>query len=438
MVVMGLGRFGGGIGVTRWLVGQGAEVTVTDSAPEADLVDSIRRLDGLPVRFRLGGHDERDLDGCALLVVSPAVPKDRSDFVRAARARGVAISSEMNLFLQQCPARRVIGITGSAGKSTTTAMTGAVLTEAAAAGLLPRVWVGGNIGQSLLGELGGMGPDHVVVLELSSFQLEDMGSLEWSPPFAVITNIRPNHLDRHGTLDAYAEAKLNIVRFQKPDGLVFIHDRDEDVLRRVSEVGAGPRIRAIRFVPDFSEFLQVPGEHNRLNAAVAIAVARALGVPDDLIARGLRSFGGLPHRLEFVAEVRGVRYYNDSKSTTPESSLIALNAFDRPVIMLIGGRGKGMPFEPITRPLAGTARGVICYGEEGGKILQEVKGFAGPGDSPLLRLADSFEAAVQQAADMANPGDVVVLSPACVSYDMFRNYEHRGDAFRRLVHALPR
>ncbi|HQE44747.1 MAG TPA: UDP-N-acetylmuramoyl-L-alanine--D-glutamate ligase, partial [Phycisphaerae bacterium] len=385
VVVMGLGHFGGGIAVTRWLVEQGAQVTITDSKSAADLAESLSRLDGLPVRQRLGGHDPADLDGCELLVVSPAVPKDKSEFVREAVRRGIPLSSEMNLFIERCPAKRVVGITGSAGKSTTTAMIGSILTTASEAGALPRVWLGGNIGHSLLGDLQTMSSEDLVVLELSSFQLEDLGALRWSPPIAVITNIQPNHLDRHGTLEAYADAKMNLVRYQSADGVVFVHEGEDEVARRVTAVGAGARLRRVTFPQEFASHLRLPGRHNRDNAAAAIAVARALGVADELIKRGIEAFTGLPHRLEFVAERDGVRYYNDSKSTTPESTRIALEAFDEPVVMLVGGYDKKIPLDGISRQLAARAKLTICYGQTGPAFHREITAAGGRAER-----ADSF------------------------------------------------
>lgn len=434
VLVVGLGRFGGQIAAARWLAGQGARVLVTDIASEAKLAESLAQLADLPLEYRLGGHDSHDLDGADLLVVSPAVPRDRSEFIRAAAARGIPLSAEMNLFVERCPATRVIGVTGSAGKSTTTAMIGAILEAAARAGAIRRGWMGGNIGHSLLNDLGDMRQEDVVVLELSSFQLEDLGALRWSPPVAVVTNIQPNHLDRHGTMDAYAGAKMNLVRFQGPGGVVFIHTGDTVVRQHLQQAGAGPRIRECRFPAEFERFLRVPGSHNRMNAAAAIAATRAVGLSDESIAFGLSAFRGLEHRLEYVGEFAGVHYYNDSKSTTPESTRIAVDAFpDRPVIVLVGGSDKGMPFDEMGRFLARRCRAALCYGAVGEKIYLEVSAGIREGGSALAEHLPGFTAAVSRARELARPGDVVLLSPATASYDEFVNYEQRGEAFCRLV-----
>lgn len=431
VVVMGLGRFGGGIGVTRWLASEGAQVTVTDKASAEELASSVAQLAGLPVNFRLGRHEPSDLDGCDLLVVSPAVAKETSDFVGEAVARGIPISSEMNLFIERCPARRVVGITGSAGKSTTTAMIGSIFSVAQRAGEVPRVWMGGNIGQSLLSDLAEIGPDHVVVLELSSFQLEDLAPLGWSPPVAVVTNITENHLDRHGTLEAYAQTKMNIVRFQGPEGVVLVREGDEEVARWVRAAGAGERVRRFAFDGAFADALRLPGRHNRDNAGAAIAAARTLGIGETSIREGLASFRGLPHRLELVAECHGVRYYNDSKSTTPESTRTALQAFDEPLVVLVGGYDKHLPLEGICALLAERARAVICYGQTGPQFFNLIT--AWPQRRAEVRQAHSFEDAVEQACQLARSGDVVLLSPASASWGMFTNYEQRGERFRQLV-----
>lgn len=434
VLVVGLGRFGGQIAAARWLVERGANVTVTDMAPAEKLAESLAQLSDLPIRYRLGGHDEADLDGCDLLVVSPAVPKDRSDFIKAAVSRGIPLSAEMNLFVERCPARRIIGVTGSAGKSTTTAMIGSILEAARAKGFFPHAWMGGNIGHSLLGSLDQMTADDALVLELSSFQLEDLGVLRWSPPVAVITNIQPNHLDRHGTMDAYAGAKMNLVRYQKHDDVIFVHAGDTAVHDRLRQIDADARMRVCEFEPFFEAFLKLPGGHNRVNAAAAIAATRAVGVDDRTIGEGLASFHGLPHRLEFVVERDGVKYYNDSKSTTPESTQIAAQAFDAsPVILLVGGKPKGASFADLGRRLAKICKSTICYGMAGPEIYKEVIATSIGAEPPPAHLVASFAEAVSLSRRLARPGDVVVLSPACASYDEFTNYEERGAAFRRLV-----
>ncbi len=451
MVVMGLGRFGGGIGVTRWLCGRGAKVHVTDLASRDDLATSLKPLEGLPLTFRLGGHDESDLDGCDLVVVSPAVDKTKSAFFQAALGRGIPWSSEMNLFLERCRGR-IVGITGTVGKSTTTAMIGAILelAQGSPEWRHGRVWLGGNIGKSLLDDLPAIDERDIVVLELSSFQLEDAAKIRRSPQIAVVTNLRDNHLDRHGTLQAYADAKANIYRYQSADDWV-VMPFGEGVAqlpvpwanrRRVCRYGADAASRRAQLEitelgrvqrDELAVQLAVPGLHNIQNAAAALAVSRILGVADDAATTALSKFAGLIHRLEFVREFKGVKYYNDSKATTPEAAMTSLRAFDGGVVIIVGGSDKGSPFAELGRLIADRAKAAICIGQTAGKILDSIHSAKGDRETPEVRSVKDFTEAVESAKRSTSPGDVVLLSPACASYDWFKNYEERGDRFKKIV-----
>ncbi len=451
VVVMGLGRFGGGVGVTRWLREQGARVIVTDSADAEVLEASLSSLNGLDIVFHLGGHDERDLDGCDLLVVNPAVNRGKSPFFAAAMKRKIPWSSEMNLFLERCRGR-IVGITGSVGKSTTTAMIGDVLNGAARTDgwAHGRVWVGGNIGKSLLDDLREIGPDDIVVLELSSFQLEDAAGVGKSPHIAIVTNIRENHLDRHGTMGAYAAAKAIILKYQgEGDWLIVPFERGIELLPgdwrdrlRLWRFGVDTPSGQIRWerpgeagrrAECVSVSLSVPGLHNVENAAAAWAVVRILGVPDDLAVEALSNYGGLPHRLEFICERAGVRYYNDSKATTPEAAMTSLQAFGDRIVILVGGSDKGTSFDNLGRLLVDRAKAVVCMGATQGKIKLAIDRACGNENRPIVETAADFEEAVGKARNLAEPGDVVLLSPGCASFDWFENYEERGDVFRRIV-----
>lgn len=453
VVVMGLGRFGGGIGVARWLCRQGAKVVVTDLAPPEDLQESLKALDGLDLTLRLGEHDDADLDGCDLLVVSPAVNKRTSSFFKAAVARNIAWSSEMTLFLERCPAV-VVGVTGSAGKSTTVAMIETILNVARGVSgwRHGRVWLGGNIGKSLLEDLPAMEPQDIVVLELSSFQLEDAAPLRWSPRVALVTNFRENHLDRHGTLAEYAEAKGSIYRYQArhhwlampwASGVERLPTGWEDkprLYRFGVEVETGrARLRCRNgtdYAPETLEIpLKVPGLHNIENAAGALAVARMLGVADAVALPALASFGGLPHRLEFVRACRGVRFYNDSKATSPDATITSLQAFDNPIVVLLGGSDKGGSFDALGESVATRVKVAVCMGETRERIVQAIRRAGGGRAGPRIETADRFDQAVALARAAATDGDVVLLSPACASFDWFVNYEQRGETFKKLVSA---
>ena len=637
VTVVGLGHFGGGVGVSRWLCGQGARVTVTDAAPADKLADSVAQLSDLDVTFHLGGHEEKDFTRADLLVVNPAVPKELP-LLAAARQAGVPRTSEINLFIQRCPAR-IVGITGSVGKSTTTAMIGDILRRRFT------THVGGNIGGSLLESLDRISPSDVVVLELSSFQLEDLPLIAVSPHLAVVTNLKPNHLDRHGTLEAYGEAKKNIFRFQAkddvlvlnaddpptaawaseapgkvvfftqnpssisaqesgnpgkqetrrawerdidranfrfndglrrfmdgsitrgdalylgvpgellrrsglPDAPLLLHQRVlQDHLHGHGEIRAGDLVDLVLKINQpvavfnsrtvegakvvlvdlvrggkhvvvpihikvhgksaYSEVasfhgrsktelelmasregelllaektkgdwllklnrplhsrgsssqspsthiivyssqeikqesqekselfdLLLPGAHNQANAQAAWTAARQLGVDRATAQEALREFKGLPHRLQFVCERGGVRYFNDSKCTTPEGAIVALESFEpRKVIQIVGGYDKHANFDAFGAALAARAKTVVALGVTKDQIVAAVEK-ARQDDEPNVINSQSFDAAVAAAKQSAAPGDVVLLSPACASWDMFTNYEKRGERFVELVNEL--
>lgn len=424
VLVMGLGRFGGGVGVTRWLCGQGARVTVTDQAGADSLAESLAQLAGLDVTLRLGGHDEADLAGCDLLVVNPAVAES-SPFLRAARGRGVALTTEINLFLSRCAAP-VVGITGSVGKSTTTAMTGAVLATRYV------THVGGNIGRSLLEELaaGAIAAEHVVVLELSSFQLQRLADLKRSPHVAAVTNLSPNHLDWHGDMAGYVEAKKNIFRYQGGEDVLVLNADDPAVAAWAAEAPG----RVERFCLADEPFeLTAPGAHNQANAQAAWAVARAMGVSRDAAAAALKGFRGLPHRLALVAERNGVRYFDDSKATTPAGATVALRSFaPGTVVAVVGGYDKKISLEEFCRELARRCRVVVATGQVGPDIAALTARQGGPA-GPKIVLEREFDRAVAAAVEAARPGEAVLLSPGCASYDQFANYIQRGLRFAALV-----
>ena len=484
VLVVGLGTFGGGIGVTRWLCGQGARVTVTDMADRTTLADSVAGLAGCDVEFHLGGHDERDLATADLVVVSPAVDQRRSPFFARIVEMGIPWTTEMNLFLERCPGR-VIGVTGTAGKSTTCALIYEILREEERDSR--RVWFGGNVGKSLLGDLPQMGADDLIVLELSSFQLESVARIQKGPAIAAITNVWPNHLDRHGDFDAYLSAKLNIFRFQGPGCTAVIGADDRQLCQALggppplevgeSKMSAGEdscpsassappcpkdmghpvivgtwdeRLRlAVKAIvadtgvslvevepPEVPYELRMPGRHNQLNAICAATVARLVGVGEaDLRARMAR-FGGLPHRLEHVARLDDVDYYNDSKSTTAKGITAALASFDRPVVLIVGGVDRGEDVSPLIEAMRSGVRAVIGTGRFGGRIAAALTETAGRADSPGVEQASDLAGAVHRARQVARPGDVIILSPGAPSYDEFVNYEDRGRTFVRIVQGL--
>ena len=447
--MIGLGTFGGAAGAVEFLCRHGAEVTVTDLRDADELLDQVGKLDrlpGRPITWRLGKHRAEDFSGAGLVVANPAVPLT-SEWLELAAASGARVTTEIGLFWELCPAR-TIAVTGSNGKSTTTAMVHSIL-EASG----QTAWLGGNIGGSLLGQLEAIGRDDWVVLELSSFQLEHLDRQQAAPDIAVVTNLTPNHLDRHGTLDAYRHAKQAILRWQSPDAACVLSDLDPDVAswpvfaQRLGfgiDRGAGTGVflreddleTAVVRIGDSDveiprgHWVEGPGGHNRLNAAAATAAAIVAGAEIADVRSGLLKFHGLPHRLQLVARRDGLSFYNDSLATTPESVEVALASFDSPVVLLAGGYDKKVPLEGLAGTIAGGTRAVALMGqtaEEVDRLLDDL-GFAG-----LRRVCGSLDEAFEWAVQHSETGDNVVLSPGCASYDWFTSFRERGDEFTRLA-----
>jgi UDP-N-acetylmuramoylalanine--D-glutamate ligase len=434
VVVMGLGSFSGGVSAARFMARRGARVVVTDLADADNLADSITALGDAPIEaLHLGGHDERDFREAELVVASPAVRED-DRFLAAARSHGARVTTEMNLFFELCPAP-IVGVTGSNGKSTTTAMIHAMLEAAGRT-----AWLGGNIGRSLLEHADEIDAGDIVVLELSSFQLEDLGELRRSPHVAVVTTFTPNHLDRHPTIEAYRAAKQNILRFQRASNLAVLNSDDADVRGwpthcRTVFYGLDRRGRPADDWSDMLSGMVLPGRHNQSNAVGAACTALALGVDRPNINRALRNFRTLPHRLELVAEVGGRRFFDDSIATTPESTLAALDAVRQPIWLIAGGSDKRLDLSEVGRRIAERAVGVALIGQTGPELRRCVTQSAGS-VGPVMRDCVGIDEAVRWCYENSSPGHAVLLSPACASFGMFRNFVDRARAFRRAVGRL--
>jgi UDP-N-acetylmuramoylalanine--D-glutamate ligase len=430
VTVAGLGRFGGGIAVAQWLATQGACVTVTDKEPESKLRDSVQQLENLPITFKLGGHDERDFTSTDFVVASPAIPLN-NPYLQAARRAGVPVTTEVKLFVERCPTT-ILGVTGTKGKSTTTALLGAMLKTRYTS------WVGGNLGGSLLLDLPKIEKNHLVVLELSSYMLEHLKTLRWSPRVAVVTMITQDHLEWHGSFNAYVDAKANLLRFQRPDEFAVLPEDNAEALALADQTLGKVVLFGIKGRKRFE--LTIPGEHNQLNAQAAFAAAQLMGVAWDDAQRAARDFKGLPHRLQLVHESGGVRWYNDSIATIPEAAVAALDCFPRGrVIQIVGGADKHIPMDLMHHALAERAKAVLCVGDTGPTIGGAVSAAAARNNGAVPRVqvhqCGDLSTAVALARAIATSGDVVLLSTGCASYDQFHNFEHRGDVFARLARA---
>jgi UDP-N-acetylmuramoylalanine--D-glutamate ligase len=445
VLVVGLAR--SGVAAARMSVARGARVTVTDRRAATELGPAVKDL-GSSVQFALGGHDPADFTGADLVVVSPGVPLALPE-IQAARRQGVPVLAEVELAAQLLPAVPLVGITGTNGKSTTTALAGALL------GRDRRVFTGGNLGTPLSElVLSGREVDALVV-ELSSFQLEGIDRLR--PRVAALLNVTPDHLDRYRDVDDYALAKARLFMNQQAGDFAIANARDPRTLAiagssraELLTFGFGkPGPRSARAPEAGGAFELAPGQaaperyllrsralrgrHNLENAMAAALCARLLGVPGALVQAELDAFPGLPHRLELVRERAGVEWVNDSKATNVDSTMVGLAAFPaaRPnVVLILGGRGKRAPYAPLRPLFDRRVKALLTIGEDASTIEKEL------GDLSPTERAGTLAAAVKRAAALSAEGDVVLLSPACASYDQFRSYEDRGESFRRFVGEL--
>lgn len=448
VLIMGLGRFGGGADSAKFAAAQGARVTVTDLSGAEALGESIEELGGIGgIEFRLGSHERVDFERADVVVVNPAVAPE-NEFLEIARQAGVPITSQIAIFFELCPAT-TIGITGANGKSTTAALTAHLLSNAPSDVRNPGyegVILSGNIGnRPLLASIDSIAAGDLVVLELSSFQLEQLAERRVAPNVSLLTNLTPNHLDRHGTFAKYCEAKENIFKFQQAgEGrAISIFNAEDEVGARWFEKYRGEGGRTcIEFSADdipgkMRESYPLPGRMNLSNLAAARAIAKCFGISDEAIVRSLPSFKSLPHRLELVASSNGVRWYNDSIATTPQSAIAALDSFECPSVIIAGGYDKNLSFEELGAKIAQKAKAAILLGQTASKIAEAIEASGIENRGLHIERVDSLGQAVAFAAKIAISGDVVLLSPACASYDMFDNFQQRGEKFRQLAENLP-
>jgi len=440
VLVVGLARTG--VVTSLFSAGYGASVTATDEKPESALGESAARLRAAGVKLEVGGHNPATFLEQDLIVLSPGVPANLPP-LNLAREHGIPVWSEIEVawrFLRG----KVVGITGSNGKTTTTSLVAHILK---ASGI--HTLVGGNIGVPLLALVESSTHSSVTVVEISSFQLETIA--EFRPDIGVLLNLTPDHLDRHASFDEYARAKMRMFENQLDRDAAVLNADDPEVTRRMptrphvywfsrqKRVACGAFVRdgEIVFRAEGSEVplvhrdeITLRGEHNVENVLAACSAAYLAGADPAGIASGIKTFRAVEHRLEPVAEIRGVAFYNDSKATNVDATLKAIEAFPGPLIVILGGKDKGAPYTPLRGPLHERARLAILIGAAAGKIESELAGAVSLVD------AGTLDRAVEIAMESAQPGDTVLLAPACSSFDQFENYEQRGRIFKELVARL--
>jgi len=474
-VVMGLGLFGGGVAAARFLAKQGARVLVTDLRSAEQLAPSVEALAefGDAIEFLLGEHREEDFKSAEVIVKNPAVRADNA-YVAMAVEAGAHLTSEMNLFVERCKGE-LVALTGSNGKTTTTHLLAAILQEHEKRGG-PKVWLGGNLGRSLLDDLPSIGADDLVVLELSSFQLMDMDRAEISPSISLVTNITPNHLDWHKDMAEYVRAKTAIFR-HAGEASAAVLNADDAITSRLADnvpgrcawyslqalgtregvcVSEGKALASPSLIANASapvelfstDELMLPGKHNLSNALGACACALLAGASVEAIHAAVKDFAGVEHRLEYVDTVKGVRYYNDSIATTPESTIAALRSFHQPISLLLGGSDKGLDYTELANEIAVTPNLRVVYvnGDIGPAMADAIHTAcrARPDPARALRVENvaSFDECVERAYRTAPADSVFLMSPATASFyeftpgEKFRNFEHRGQHFKALVAAL--
>ena len=440
--VLGAGR--SGIAAARLLKKRRAKVFLSEMAPEAKMAEAAQELKEIGVDYEFGGNTHLVLEA-ETIVISPGVPLD-SPIVKLARDRGLKIISEVELAYDFCEVP-IIAVTGTNGKTTTTTLIGEIFKHAGW-----QTYVAGNIGipfADIVDEA--KGEKSIVVLEVSSFQLDTIDSFR--PKIAVLLNITPDHLDRYPSFEAYVQAKFKITENQKGYDS-FIYNYDDEIVRSFADTvnirtlpfslstelkqGASLKDEEVQLrIGREREALIKPSEigiigpHNLMNAMAAALAARAMGVEFEVIRETLKSFKGVEHRIEFVRELNGVTFYNDSKATNVDSLYYALGSFQQPIVLIAGGKDKGNDYARVETLVEEHVRTIVTVGK-GAKKIESF--FAGK--IPLLSAGFSMEEAVRLATEAAQPGDVVLLSPACASFDMFDNYEHRGRVFKELVNKL--
>ncbi|MFH2039806.1 MAG: UDP-N-acetylmuramoyl-L-alanine--D-glutamate ligase [Chloroflexota bacterium] len=452
IVVLGAARQG--LAAARFLFQNGAYVTINDRRSLNELKETQASFKDITIQWVLGSHPLELLDKTDFVCISGGIPLTLPIIVEA-KTRGIPLINDTQIFLQEVPCR-TIGITGSAGKTTTTSLVGQI-TQNAFSGSPNRVWVGGNIGDPLLNHIDKINPDDLAILEISSFQLDQM---DRSTDIAAVLNITPNHLDRHKTLQAYTAAKARLIEFQNLNTISVLGRDDPGAwnlkdkvhgqlysfgFSKMDDSALGMTIidgkyilrnKNVEKVIFDHSIVHLRGEHNQLNIMAASLIAMAAGIKEEEIINGVQEFQGVAHRLEFVRNWRGADWYNDSKATTPEMSMAAIRSFDQPIILLLGGRDKDLQWESLVELIQKRVRKVLIFGEAAEIIEQALVHLPEELRHFSFHRCKYLKDAVLTAASLVKPGDVVLLSPGGTSFDEFRDFEERGERFQQWVQEL--
>lgn len=429
VLVMGLGVHGGGLGVTKFLLKEGAKITITDLKTEKELEESLLKLKGEPVNYVLGKHREEDFKNTDLVIRNPGVPYD-NHFLKIAFENNIPIEMEMGLFFDRCPSKNVIGVTGTKGKTTTTLLISEFLKEGGKVNI-----IAGNLRISALELLPKIDKETWVVLELSSWQLEGLLPHKVSPHIGALTNIYKDHLNRYKSLRDYEKAKEIIFKFQKKEDLLVVNEENKEAVK-ISKKAKSKIIYSSSNSATAKRLFEVsrlPGVHNRENVALAWEVASIIGVKEEEAKRALEHFRGVEHHLEFVREIKGVRFYDDSCATNPDATIAALNSFTSPLILIMGGADKNLDFESLAETTEKNVKEVILLeGTATDKIEKSLRN-----KKPKIGgRFNSLKKAVTQAFLDGESGDTVLLSPACASFGMFINEFDRGEKFKNTVSSI--
>jgi len=453
ITIMGLGLNQGGLGVTRFLVKAGAKILVTDLKTEEELGPSLKKLKGFDIKYILGRHREEDFINTDMVIQNPAVPHN-SKYLKIAQSQGIPIETDLGLFFQFCPSKNIIAVAGTKGKSTVSQLIYHIFKEAQKDTILA-----GNIGISVLNILEKINPQTWVILEISTWQMEGIKKRKFRPQTAVLTNILPDHLDRYPNYKEYSRSEKLIFKYQSSNDNLVVNYDNEETIKIKKETGLpiywfsakekiepGSYLENDELIFQSGEYkiafakisdLTLPGPHNLENILAASTVGFIHKIPTEIILKALKNFPGVPYRLEFIGEFRGIKFYNDTCATTPEATLAAVESFpEQPIILLLGGKDKKLNYENFGKAIGKNKKVkkiILLQHPDYNASLKMLSGLKKYLDSEKIILTSNLKVGVKAALQQARANDIILLSPAATSFGMFKNEFDRGDQFNKIV-----